>query len=83
MGAPVEVVVGSGTTAVFNNNYKDLDDNAITYTVYNATVVNNSGVELPSTGGKGTFWLITIGSLLAAGFAVFLITHKKMSVYAD
>ena len=48
------------------------------------TVVHNSkGVELPSTGGQGTFWLITIGTMLAIGFAVFLITHKKMSVYTD
>ena len=48
------------------------------------TVVHNSkGELLPSTGGKGTFWLITIGTLLAIGFAVFLITHKKMSVYND
>ena len=48
------------------------------------TVVHNSkGVVLPSTGGMGTFWLITIGTLLTIGFAVFLITHKKMSVYTD
>ena len=48
------------------------------------TVVHNSkGVVLPSTGGEGTFWLITIGTLMAIGFAVFLITHKKMSVYTD
>ena len=48
------------------------------------TVVHNSkGVVLPSTGGEGTFWLITIGTLLAIGFAIFLITHKKMSVYTD
>ena len=48
------------------------------------TVVHNSkGVVLPSTGGQGTFWLITIGTVLAIGFAVFLITHKKMSVYTD
>ena len=48
------------------------------------TVVHNSkGVVLPSTGGEGTVTLITIGTLLAIGFAVFLITHKKMSVYAD
>ena len=40
-------------------------------------------VVIPSTGGTGTFWLITIGTLLAIGFAVFLITHKKMSVYTD
>lgn len=48
------------------------------------TVVHNSqGQVLPSTGGEGTFWLITIGSLLTIGFAIFLITHKKMSVYTD
>ena len=48
------------------------------------TVVHNSkGVVLPSTGGTGTAWLITIGTLLAIGFAIFLITHKKMSVYVD
>ena len=48
------------------------------------TVVHNSkGVVLPSTGGEGTFWLITIGTLLTIGFAVFLITNKKMSVYTD
>ena len=48
------------------------------------TVVHNSkGVVLPSTGGEGTFWLITIGTLMAIGFAVFLITHKKMSIYTD
>ena len=54
-----------------------------TYTVTSTIVENSKGVELPSTGGMGTFWLITIGTLLAIGFAVFLITHKKMSVYAD
>ena len=49
-----------------------------------STVVHNSkGVVLPSTGGEGTFWLIAIGTTLAIAFAVFLITHKKMSVYTD
>lgn len=83
LGAPVEVSVGSGSTAVYNNNYKDLDGKGIAYTVYSTTVVNNSGVELPSTGGEGTMMLITIGTVLAIGFAIFLITHKKMSVYTD
>ena len=46
-------------------------------------VHNSKGVVLPSTGGEGTFWLITIGTLLAICFAVFLITHKKMSIYTD
>ena len=62
------------------------DDGVHTETRYDLThtVVHNSkGVVLPSTGGEGTFWLITIGTLVAIGFAVFLITHKKMSVYTD
>ena len=54
-----------------------------TYTATSAIVENSKGVELPSTGGEGTFWMITIGTLMAIGFAVFLITNKKMSVYTD
>lgn len=55
----------------------------INYDLTHTIVHNSKGVVLPSTGGMGTFWLITIGTILAIGFAVFLITHKKMSVYAD
>ena len=54
-----------------------------TYTVTSTIVENSKGVELPSTGGTGTVWLITIGTLLAIGFAVFMITHKKMAAYVD
>ena len=90
---PVELKAGEGTRAftIFadeNGNVADIqaeDGNFkeyildLTYT----TVHNSKGVELPSTGGVGTFWLITIGTLVAIGFAVFLITNKKMSVYTD
>ena len=55
----------------------------VNYSLSTVIVQNSKGEELPSTGGAGTFWLITIGTLLAIGFAVFLITHKKMSVYTD
>lgn len=53
------------------------------YQITHSIVSNSQGQVLPSTGGEGTFWLITIGTLMAIGFAVFLITHKKMSVYTD
>lgn len=53
------------------------------YLLTNTIVHNSQGTQLPATGGEGTFWLITIGTLMAIGFAVFLITHKKMSVYND
>ena len=59
------------------------DQTKHTYTVTSTTVENSKGIELPSTGGEGTMMLITIGTVLAIGFAVFLITHKKMSVYTD
>ena len=55
----------------------------INYDLTHTVVHNSKGVVLPSTGGMGTFWLITVGTMLAIGFAVFLITHKKMSVYTD
>ena len=93
LSTPVEIKAGEGARSfnIFadaNGDVADIQqtDGVHTENIYDIThtVVHNSkGVELPSTGGEGTFWLITIGTLLAIGFAVFLITHKKMSVYAD
>ena len=79
----VTVEVGTGSTSIYDNGYKDLADKEITYSVYSTTVENNRGVELPSTGGEGTVMLITIGTMIAMAFAVLLITHKKMSIYHD
>lgn len=46
-------------------------------------VVNNKGIELPSTGGIGTTIFYTVGSILMLAAAVLLITRKKMSAYQD
>ncbi len=83
--APVVVAVGpEGTAGTYSDpSYKDLDGKAIEFSVSKIEVVNNKGVELPSTGGEGTMLLITIGTVIALAFAVLLITHKKMSVYHD
>ena len=59
------------------------DYTEVEYHLSSIIVQNSQGVELPSTGGEGTFWMITIGTVLAIGFAVFLVTHKKMSAYVD
>lgn len=72
----MEVPVGNNTISVFTKD-------GVNYSVYNTTVVNNQGVELPSTGGEGTMLMITIGTMVALGFAVLLITHKKMTAYND
>ena len=57
--------------------------NETRYDLTHTVVHNSKGVVLPSTGGEGTVLLITIGTMVTIGFAVFLITHKKMSVYTD
>ena len=42
-----------------------------------ATVVNNAGTELPSTGGIGTTIFYVVGGLLVLGAAIILITRRK------
>ena len=94
LSAPVEIEVGEGKSedfAVYANESGEVADTEQdvagytkhTFGVTKATVGNSKGAELPTTGGRGTTMLITFGSLIAIGFAVFLITHKKMSVYTD
>jgi len=43
-----------------------------------ATVENNAGTELPSTGGMGTTLFYVLGTMLVLGSAVLLITKKRM-----
>ncbi|MCD8217182.1 MAG: SpaH/EbpB family LPXTG-anchored major pilin [Clostridiales bacterium] len=58
------------------------DNSDVTVTVTNSTlsttVVNNTGVELPSTGGIGTTIFYIIGGVMVAGAVVLLITRKRM-----
>lgn len=43
------------------------------------TVINNTGAELPSTGGMGTTIFYVVGSILLIGAVVLLITKKRMN----
>ena len=45
-----------------------------------ATVTNNSGEELPSTGGIGTTIFYIIGAILVIGAGVVLVTRRRMNV---
>lgn len=55
------------------------DDGELTYTTVKVQVNNNSGVEMPSTGGIGTTIFYVAGGLLVAVAVVLLVTKKKMS----
>lgn len=42
-------------------------------------ILNQSGTELPSTGGMGTTLFYVLGSVLVVGAVVLLVTRKRMS----
>ena len=65
----IEVVITGATTV----------DGQLTYTTVVAKVNNQSGAELPSTGGMGTTIFYVLGGVLMAGAAILLVTKKKMS----
>jgi len=41
-------------------------------------IINNTGLELPQTGGTGTAIFYVLGSILVIGAAVLLITRRRM-----
>ena len=65
----VEVVITGSTTGENGN---------LTYTTVLAKVNNQSGTELPSTGGMGTTIFYVLGGVLVVGAVVLLITKKRM-----
>jgi LPXTG-motif cell wall-anchored protein len=46
--------------------------------VYTITIANTPGTPLPHTGGIGTMIFYVLGSILAIGFAVILISRKRI-----
>ena len=58
-------------------------DNTLTYTTVKAEVNNNSGAQLPSTGGIGTTIFYVVGGLLVVAAGVLLVTRKRMSKSED
>ena len=42
-------------------------------------VENNAGAELPSTGGIGTTVFYVLGSAMALGAVILLVTKKRMA----
>lgn len=68
----VEVIITGSTKG------EDSDD--LTYTTVVAKVNNQSGTELPSTGGIGTTIFYILGSVMCVGAAVVLVTRKRMNI---
>ena len=63
-------------------NNADLDATVTegNWTAGGVQVVNNSGSELPTTGGMGTTLFYVFGAAMVLGAAVLLITKRRMNV---
>lgn len=72
------VIKGADGTTVISGDGKAFSTN-LESGVIATDVINNSGVELPSTGGIGTTIFYVVGGLLTLGAVILLVTKKKMS----
>lgn len=73
-GATASVADGSEGTATFTQGDGSDTNKFYLYT----TIINNTGVELPSTGGEGRKALLLFGVIFAVGAGVVLATNKRM-----
>lgn len=55
------------------------EDGQLTYETLVVKINNNSGTELPSTGGMGTTIFYALGGVLVLAAVVLLVTRKRMS----
>ena len=71
LAAPVTIVIGeNGVVNGTTEAPQGVDE---------VKVLNQSGTELPSTGGMGTTLFYVLGSVLVLGAVVLLVTRKRMS----
>lgn len=70
LAGPVTITI-TGATAGENG--------ALTYTTLDQTVLNQSGSELPDTGGVGTTMFYLFGGIMVLAAVVLLVTKKRMN----
>lgn len=72
-------VLAGDEQVVIEGATKANDSDDLTYTTEIVKINNQSGTELPSTGGMGTTLFYVLGGVLVAAAAVLLITRKRMN----
>lgn len=56
------------------------ENNEVTYTTVETKVLNQSGTELPSTGGTGTTIFYIVGGILVVAAGVLLVVRKRANM---
>lgn len=73
-GKVVHEEVTGGTSTTIDANNEDLKEEANVL-----TIVNESGTELPGTGGIGTVIFYVLGTILLIGCGVVLVSKRRMT----
>ena len=73
-------LVETAAPAGYNKLNQDKEFTVTADQTLTVEIPNNSGTELPSTGGMGTTIFYVLGSVLVLGAAVLLVTKKRMSM---
>ena len=76
--SPAKDQGGFTLTATGDASFKDAIAWNATDKQFEVTIVNQSGAELPSTGGMGTTIFYLIGAVLVIGAGVLLVTRRRM-----
>jgi LPXTG-motif cell wall-anchored protein len=69
--------LGSATEVNINDANNEATLNGNKYVSGGVEVENQSGVEMPSTGGIGTTIFYVVGGVMVAGAAIFLLTKRR------
>ena len=70
----VEVTITASHEEAATGNAAELN---LTGTNMNNTIINQSGAELPSTGGIGTKMFYMFGAILVLGAGVLLVSRRR------
>ena len=82
LAAPIKVIIdndGNVTYATKTTANGEYGNAVAADASLGIKILNQSGTELPSTGGMGTTLFYVLGSVLVLGAVVLLVTKKRMS----
>ena len=75
-----QVTYSSSSGATITNGTVDLTaEQTAAQPVATATIINNAGSVLPSTGGIGTTIFYIVGAILVLGAGILLVTRRRMN----
>ena len=72
-------IEGANRTTKFESTTAEGEENTYQTSDGGIQVINNTGIELPHTGGIGTTIFYAVGGVLVLAAVVLLVTKKRMS----